>query len=150
MVPQLAVHSTYGNPAAVTPPALRHDPRAAAQTLRHHCIVLHLRPPQRPHGARPPTPPACARDRCRPSGRSKSTGPRRARPINGQGRVLSELGEQCPRAEDLSLFDEESGLHIPFTLNRTFSAFSSRSLNEKAIESAEEYETVFLTPDSNS
>ena len=30
------------------------------------------------------------------------------------------------------------------------SAFTSRSLNEKEIESAEEYETVFLTPDSNS
>ena len=46
--------------------------------------------------------------------------------------------------------DKESGLCIPFTLNGTFSAFASRSLNEKEIESAEDYETVFLTPDSNS
>ena len=149
MVPQLAVHSTDGNPAAVTPPALRHDPRAAAQTLRHHCIVLHLRPPQRPHGAGPPHRLHVLGIAAVPAGGVKAQV--LAELVrHGQGRVLSELGEQCPRAEDLSLFDEESGLHIPFTLNRTFSAFSSRSLNEKAIESAEEYETVFLTPDSNS
>ena len=55
-----------------------------------------------------------------------------------------------PSVEDHSLYDEESGLYIPFTLNGTFSACASWSLNEKEIENAEDYETVFLTPDSNS
>ena len=55
-----------------------------------------------------------------------------------------------PSVEDHSLFDEELGLRIPFTLNGTFSAFASRSLNEQEIASAEDYQTVFLTPSSNS
>ena len=52
--------------------------------------------------------------------------------------------------EDHSLYNEELGLCIPFTLNGTFSAFVSWSLNEKEIKSAEDYQTVFLTPDFTS
>ena len=39
-----------------------------------------------------------------------------------------------PIAEYYSLFDEETGLIIPFTLNGTFSMFASRSLTEDEIE----------------
>ena len=55
-----------------------------------------------------------------------------------------------PTVEDHSLFDEETGLRIPFTLNGIFSVFATRSLNEDEIENAENYKTIFLTPDSNS
>ena len=54
-----------------------------------------------------------------------------------------------PTVEDHSMFDEETGLRIPFTLNGIFSVFESRSLNEDEIDNAENYQTVFLTPDSN-
>ena len=69
------------------------------------------------------------------------------------GLILNDVPKiHCdePSVEDHSLYDEESGLCIPSTLNGTFSALASKSLNKKEIESAEEYETVFLTPDSNS
>merc|ERR1712194_662793 len=69
------------------------------------------------------------------------------------GLILNDVPKiHCdePSVEDHSLYDEESGLRIPFTLNGTFSAFASRSLNEKEIESAKEYKSVFLAPDSNS
>ena len=39
-----------------------------------------------------------------------------------------------PSVEDHSLFDEETGLIIPFTLNGTFSIFASCSLTEDEIE----------------
>ena len=49
--------------------------------------------------------------------------------------------------EDHSLYDEESGLCMSFTLNGTFSVITSRTLDAKETESAEDYQTVFLTPD---
>ena len=54
-----------------------------------------------------------------------------------------------PSVEDHSLFDEETGPRIPFTLNGTFSMFETRSLTEDEIENAENYPTLFLSPDSN-
>ena len=36
-----------------------------------------------------------------------------------------------PSAEDHSLFDEEIGLRIPFTLDGTFSVFKSRSITNE-------------------
>ena len=54
-----------------------------------------------------------------------------------------------PSVEDHYLFREETGLRIPFTLNGTFSMFETRSLTEDEIENAENYPTIFLTPDSN-
>ena len=51
--------------------------------------------------------------------------------------------------EDHSLFDEETGLIILFTLNGNFSMFETRSLTEDEIENSENYSTIFLTPDSN-
>ena len=52
-------------------------------------------------------------------------------------------------AEDHSLFDEETGLRIPFTLDGTLSRFKSRSLTNEEINNGEDFETVFLTPNSN-
>ena len=54
-----------------------------------------------------------------------------------------------PSAEDHSLFDQETGMRITFTLDRTFSVFKSRSLTNEEINNVEDFETVFLTPDSN-
>ena len=54
-----------------------------------------------------------------------------------------------PSAEDHSLFDEETGLRIPFTLDGTFSVFKSYSLTNEEINNGEDFETVFLTPVSN-
>ena len=54
-----------------------------------------------------------------------------------------------PSAEDHSLFDEETGLRIPFTLDGTFSVFKLRSLTNEEIYNVEDLETVFLTPYSN-
>ena len=54
-----------------------------------------------------------------------------------------------PSAEDHSLFEEKTGLRIPFTLDGTFSVFESRSLTNDEINNVEDFETVFLTPDSN-
>ena len=48
-----------------------------------------------------------------------------------------------------SLFDVETGLRIPFTLDGTFSVFKSRSLINEEINNGEDFETVFLTPNSN-
>ena len=53
-----------------------------------------------------------------------------------------------PSAEDHSMFDEEKGPRIPFTLDRTFSVFKSHSLKNEEINNVEDFETVFLTPDS--
>ena len=39
-----------------------------------------------------------------------------------------------PSVEDNSLFDEETGMRIPFTLNGIFSMFASRSLTEDEIK----------------
>ena len=52
-----------------------------------------------------------------------------------------------PSVEDHSLFDEESGLRIPFTLDGTFTVFPTCALTDKEIEQAEAYSTVYLTPD---
>ena len=54
-----------------------------------------------------------------------------------------------PSAEYHSLFDEETGMRIPFNLDGTFSVFKSRSLTNEEINNVEYFETVFLTPDSN-
>ena len=54
-----------------------------------------------------------------------------------------------PSAEYHSLFDEETGLRITFTLDGTFSVFKSRSLTNEEINNVEDFDTVFLTPDSN-
>ena len=54
-----------------------------------------------------------------------------------------------PTVADHSIFDEESGLRIPLTLNGIFSTFNTRSVNEDEIENVENYQTIFLTPDSN-
>ena len=51
--------------------------------------------------------------------------------------------------EDHYLFDEETGLRIPFTLSGTFSMFETRSLTEDEIKNPENYPTIFLNPDSN-
>ena len=54
-----------------------------------------------------------------------------------------------PSVEDYSLFDEETGLRIPFTLDGTLSIFETHSLAEDEIEDAENYPTILLNPDSN-
>ena len=54
-----------------------------------------------------------------------------------------------PSVENHSIFDEETGLRIQFTLNGTFSIFSSCSLMEDKIENVGYYPTIFLTPDSD-
>ena len=54
-----------------------------------------------------------------------------------------------PSVEDHYLFCEETWLRIPLTLNGTFSMFETRSLTEDEIENAENYPTLFLSPDSN-
>ena len=41
-----------------------------------------------------------------------------------------------PSVEDHSLFDEETGMRIPFTFNGTFLTFEPRSLTEDEIENA--------------
>ena len=53
-----------------------------------------------------------------------------------------------PTVEDHSIFDEESGLRIPLSLNGIFSAFKTRALTDQEIEEVELYPTIFLTPDS--
>ena len=53
-----------------------------------------------------------------------------------------------PSAEDRSLFDENTGLRIPFTLDGTFSVFKLRSLTNEEIKNGEDFETVFLTLDA--
>ena len=54
-----------------------------------------------------------------------------------------------PSAEDHSLLDGETGPRIPFTLDGTFLVFKSRSLTNEEINNVEDFETVFLTPESN-
>ena len=54
-----------------------------------------------------------------------------------------------PSVEDHSIFDEESGLRIPLSLNGIFSAFKTRSPSENEIEEIENYQSIFITPDSN-
>ena len=41
------------------------------------------------------------------------------------------------------------GLTTPLSLNGRFSAFKTRSASEKEIEEIENYQTIFITPDSN-
>ena len=53
-----------------------------------------------------------------------------------------------PSVEDHFLFDEETGLRLPFTLNGTFSMFETRSITEDEIKNAENYPTISLTLDS--
>ena len=54
-----------------------------------------------------------------------------------------------PSLEDHSLFDEETGLKIPFNLNGTLSMFETRPFTEDEIENAENYTTILLTLDLN-
>ena len=54
-----------------------------------------------------------------------------------------------PTVEDHSIFDEESGLRTPLTLNGIFSVFPTRALTEQEIEEVGLYKIFFLTPDSN-
>ena len=68
------------------------------------------------------------------------------------GLVLNDTTKihcNVPSAEYHSLFDEETGLRTPFTLDGTFSVFKSRSLTNEEINNDEDFEIVFLTPDSN-
>jgi hypothetical protein len=48
----------------------------------------------------------------------------------------SKIHYNEPSVEDHSLFDKESGLRIPFTLNEIFLAFTSRSLNKQELANA--------------
>ena len=54
-----------------------------------------------------------------------------------------------PSVEDHSIFGEELGLITPLSLNGRFSAFKTRSASEKEIEDIENYQTIFITTDSN-
>ena len=54
-----------------------------------------------------------------------------------------------PSVENHSLFHEESGLRIPFTMDETLTVFPTRALTDKEIEQAEVYSTIYLTPDSH-
>ena len=54
-----------------------------------------------------------------------------------------------PSVENHSIFDEKSGLRIPLSLNGIFSVFKTRAPSEKEIEEIENYQTVFIAPDSN-
>ena len=51
--------------------------------------------------------------------------------------------------DDHSFLDEGTGLRIHVTLIGMFSVFESSSLTDEEIENAENYPTVFLTPDPN-
>ena len=68
------------------------------------------------------------------------------------GLILNDtpkINFEDPSVEEHSLFDEETGPIIPFTLNGTFSIFETRSLTEDEIEKTENHPNVFLTTDSN-
>ena len=54
-----------------------------------------------------------------------------------------------PDIYDNSIFDQEYCFRIPLTLNRIFSVFKIRSLKDNEIKHAVDYESVFLTHDSN-
>ena len=49
-----------------------------------------------------------------------------------------------PSIENHSLFDEETGLRILFTLSGTFSMFASRSLTEYEIKNTGDYPTIYF------
>ena len=68
------------------------------------------------------------------------------------GLIVNETAKiHCddPSIENHSIFDEESGLRIPLSLNGIFSLFKTRAPSEKEIEEIENYQTIFITPDSN-
>ena len=68
------------------------------------------------------------------------------------GLVLNDTPKihcNVPSAEDHSLFDKETGPRITFALDGKFSVFKSRSLTDEEIKNVEDFETVFLKPDSN-
>ena len=68
------------------------------------------------------------------------------------GLVLHDITKihcNVPSSEDHSMFDEDTGLRIPFTLDGTFSVFKLRSLINEEINNVEDLETVLLTPESN-
>ena len=68
------------------------------------------------------------------------------------GLIVNETAKiHCdnPSVENHSIFDEESGLRIPLSLNGIFSVFQTRAPSEKEIEEIENYQTIFITPDSN-
>ena len=47
-----------------------------------------------------------------------------------------------PSVEDHYLFDEETGLRIPFTSNEIFSMFETRSLTDDEIENAKKFNYI--------
>ena len=72
--------------------------------------------------------------------------------LSEAGLVLNDtLKIHCnfPSAKDRSLFDKETGLRIPFTLNKTFSVIKLHSLINEEINNDEDFETVLLTIYSN-
>ena len=55
-----------------------------------------------------------------------------------------------PSVEDHSLFHEESGFRMLFTLDGTFTVFPTHALTNKGIKQAKVYSTIYLrTPDSH-
>ena len=48
-----------------------------------------------------------------------------------------------PSVEDHSIFDEETGMGIPLSLNGIFTAFKTGSPSEKEIEN-DNYQTIFI------
>jgi hypothetical protein len=68
------------------------------------------------------------------------------------GLIVNETAKiHCdnPSVENHSIFDEEPGLRIPLSLNGIFSVFQTRAPSEKEIEEIENYQIIFITPDSN-
>ena len=68
------------------------------------------------------------------------------------GLIVNETTQihcEDPSVENHSIFDEESGLRIPLSLNGIFSVFKTRLPSEKEIEEIENYQTIFIAPDSN-
>jgi len=50
--------------------------------------------------------------------------------------------------EDHSIFNEETGVHILLSLNGIFSVFKTRALTQEEISKPDDYEMIFLSPDS--
>ena len=55
---------------------------------------------------------------------------------------------KSPTVSDHSIFDEESGLRIPLMLNGIFSSFETRQLSKQEMTNPDDYEMIFLSPDS--
>ena len=57
---------------------------------------------------------------------------------------------QDPKVEDHSIFDPETLMRIPLKMQGIFSYFPTRSLTSVEIKECNAFDTVFLTPDSDS